>query len=53
MRVVVLHPLQVDSVHLDRVLGGQVLRMQVVRHDLWLDMEQPAEMLDTLGEDRS
>jgi len=31
-------------------LGGQVLRVQVVRHDLRVDVEQPAEVLDALGE---
>src|SRR5262249_7632514 len=38
------------QVRLERVLGGQVLRVQVVRHDLGVDVEQPAEVLDALGE---
>ena len=42
--------LQVHVVELERVLGGQVLRVQVVRHDLRVDVEQPAEVLDALGE---
>ena len=50
VRVVVLYPLQVDSVELDGVLGGQVLGVQVVRHDPRVDVEQPAEVLDALGE---
>ena len=50
MRVVVLDAVQVDAVEVERVLGGQVLRVQVVGHDLRVDVEQPAEVLDALGE---
>ena len=39
-----------SAVQVERVLGGQVLRVQVVRHDLRVDVEQPAEVLDALGE---
>src|SRR5260370_894802 len=51
--VVVLDALQVDAPvvgQLEGVLGGQVLRVQVVRHHLRVDVEQPAEVLDALGE---
>src|SRR5207342_2028870 len=49
VRVVVLDAFG-GQVQLERVLGGQVLRVQVVRHDLRVDVEQPAEVLDALGE---
>jgi hypothetical protein len=49
VRVVVLHAVQVHAVEVERVLGGQVLRVQVVGHDLRVDVEQPAEVLDALG----
>ena len=49
MRVVVLDAFE-GQVQLHRVLGGQVLRVQVVGHDLRVDVEQPAEVLDALGE---
>ena len=52
VRVMVLHPDQLDAVALERVLGRQVLRMQVVGHDLGRDREQPLEVLDPLGERR-
>jgi hypothetical protein len=50
VRVMVLDPEQVHVGQVERVLGGQVLRMQVMGHDLRVDVEQPAEMLDALGE---
>ena len=52
VRVVVLHPDQSAGAvgELERVLGGQVLRVQVVRDHLRVDVEQPPEMLDALGE---
>ena len=50
MRVVVLDALQIHAVQLDGVLGGEVFGVQVMRHDLRVDVEQPAEMLDALGE---
>ena len=34
----------------ERVAGGQVVRVEVVRHQLGLDREQALEMLDSLGE---
>ena len=52
--VVVLHADQVQALvgvgEFQRVLGGQVLRVQVVRDHLRLDAEQPAEVRDALGE---
>ena len=50
MRVVVLDPRQVHPVQVEGVLGGQVLRVQVVGHHLGLDAEQPAVVPDPLGE---
>jgi hypothetical protein len=50
VRVVVLDPGQVHAVEVQRVFGGQVLRVQVVRDHLRLGVEQPPEMGDPLGE---
>ena len=50
VRVVVLDGDPLDAVQLERVLGRQVLRMEVVRDDLGGDVEQPAEVRDALGE---
>ena len=50
VRVVVLDPRQVHPVQVQGVLGGQVLRVQVVGHHLGLDAEQPSVVLDTLRE---
>ena len=49
VRVMVLHAAGVH-VEVESVLGGQVLRVQVVGDDLRVDAEQPAEVLDALGE---
>ena len=50
VRVVVLHADQAYAVQLHRMLGGQVLRVKVVRHHLGLHGEQPLEVGDALGE---
>jgi hypothetical protein len=44
--VVVLHADEVDAVELDRVLGRQVLGVQVVGDDGRLDLEQPPQVVD-------
>jgi hypothetical protein len=48
--VVVLHALQFDPFQLQRVLGRQVLGVQVVGDHLGLDREQASEVPDPLGE---
>jgi hypothetical protein len=48
--VMVLHREQPHAVELVRVLRGEVLRVQVVGHDLRLDREQALEVLDPLSE---
>ena len=50
VRVVVLDAGQVHAVELQRVLGGQVLRVQVVRDHLRFGVEQPPEVGDPVGE---
>ena len=47
--VVMLHGPRLD-VEIESVLGRQVLRVQVVRDDLWLDPEQPAQVNRRLQE---
>ena len=42
--MVVLDADVLDALALERVCGGQVAGMQVVRDDAWLDREQPLEM---------
>ena len=49
VRVVVLDAHRLDVLALERVLGGEVLRVQVVRDDLRLDREEPLEVLDPLA----
>ena len=44
--MVVLHPDEAHVLELERVLGRQVLGMEVVRHHLRLDGEQALEVLD-------
>jgi hypothetical protein len=53
MGVVVLHALQLDPVQLGRVLGRQVLGVQVVGDDLRLDREQPPVVLDPPVKERN
>jgi hypothetical protein len=50
VRVVMLHADQVDADEFHRVLGGEIFRVQIVRHHLRLDVEQFGEMLDAGGE---
>ena len=49
VRVVMLHADQLDALALERVLGRQVVRVQVVGDDLRLDREEPLEVLDPLA----
>ena len=48
MRVVMLNANQLDALALHRVLGGEILRMQIVRDHLRFDSEQAAKMIDAI-----
>jgi hypothetical protein len=50
VRVVMLHRDELDVLALERVLGRQVLRVQVMGHDLRGHREQAPEVRDALGE---
>ena len=50
VRVVVLHAHQPHALERQRVLGGQVLGVEVVHHQLGLHGEQPLEVRDALAE---
>ena len=55
VRVMVLHADELNAgqftiSQVDRVRRGQVVRMQVVRDELRLDVEEALEMLDAIGE---
>src|SRR2546428_12199136 len=39
---------QLDALELHGVLGGEILRMQIVRDHLWFDSEQAAKMIDAI-----
>ena len=50
MGVVVLNPLELDTVKVHGVLRRQVLRVQIVGHETRTNIEQAAEVLDAVGE---